>query len=773
MRPYIIALLALVITTTGFAQTVQRGVVKEYLETQKKKDLPGVELVIKNAGSTVSDTHGKFELRFRTLTPGDKVVCSRIAKEGYEIFNLDAIDQWFISRDNTPFTIVLCRSDRFRRIKENYESVSSESYARQRKAEEMEIRRKLEEGAIREVEYYEALQRIKDAYDEKLENLDFYIDRFSRIDLSEISKAERAIILLVQKGEIDNAIAAYEELKLEEQYLESLSKQTKAEAAISRLKRVAEEAKQAKDGLYASIKIKNQMLYLAGGKENFRKIEESLTTITANDELNYEALADLAEFYLNQRNFSKSIPLYLRLLEAEQTVIPKWKICNNLGGIHEEMADYDQSEYYYKKGISIIESDKDNLEDYGKHISNAYNSIGSMYTSSRRYKEASSYLSKAKELRDNPQNDEELLLLLSTIDNLGSLYVESGEVSEAITVFEEGSRLFDRIKDKHTPEYQEQYVTFLGNAATAYHANREYDKALKAYNDSHDIYEELSRNNPDRYLLDLIGLYTNMGILYNDLRQLDDAEKYLSLARESFKQYETINPGTALFQHANVLSTLGVLYIGGGRLADGITCCEEAISLLAKQNLDIPRVGYLYSMVHMNLASAQMYSGAIAESLENFRISAEAADRLYADNELAYGQFCMMSHHNRGLLLDLLQQWEQSETEFSKAIQISEHIAALQPEAYGHLLPMAVNSLAYCYAHWGKFDKAFEQIDRCIAMNPQDANTYDSKGEFLLMTGDDKGALEMWHKVLELDPAFLQSHQSGLHDTLLEKGMIN
>lgn len=57
---------------------------------------------------------------------------------------------------------------------------------------------------------------------------------------------------------------------------------------------------------------------------------------------------------------------------------------------------------------------------------------------------------------------------------------------------------------------------------------------------------------------------------------------------------------------------------------------------------------------------------------------------------------------------------------------------------------------------------------------PQEANYYDSKGEILLMHGDEQGALEMWQKVLELDPDFLSKHEGGtdFYKKLKERGLI-
>ena len=79
-----------------------------------------------------------------------------------------------------------------------------------------------------------------------------------------------------------------------------------------------------------------------------------------------------------------------------------------------------------------------------------------------------------------------------------------------------------------------------------------------------------------------------------------------------------------------------------------------------------------------------------------------------------------------------------------------------------NLLGEAYNEISYEYLKKGQIDKAIETIDKAIALDPNVANYYDSKGEFLFRKGDKKGALEMWIKVLSLEPDFEQRHNSYL-----------
>lgn len=88
--------------------------------------------------------------------------------------------------------------------------------------------------------------------------------------------------------------------------------------------------------------------------------------------------------------------------------------------------------------------------------------------------------------------------------------------------------------------------------------------------------------------------------------------------------------------------------------------------------------------------------------------------------------------------------------------------------------PMVLNTDAYVFAKQGDFSKAHELIERAIDLAPEDANLFDSKGEFYMMEGKMDEALKMWKKVIKLDPDFLEKHNGDtpLHNGLRESGLI-
>lgn len=83
--------------------------------------------------------------------------------------------------------------------------------------------------------------------------------------------------------------------------------------------------------------------------------------------------------------------------------------------------------------------------------------------------------------------------------------------------------------------------------------------------------------------------------------------------------------------------------------------------------------------------------------------------------------------------------------------------------------PAALNDLAYAYARTHQFDKAFEAMDRYVALLPTEPNPQDSYAEILRMSGNFDAALDHYRAALTIDPDFISS-QLGLGDTYALQG---
>jgi tetratricopeptide (TPR) repeat protein len=78
--------------------------------------------------------------------------------------------------------------------------------------------------------------------------------------------------------------------------------------------------------------------------------------------------------------------------------------------------------------------------------------------------------------------------------------------------------------------------------------------------------------------------------------------------------------------------------------------------------------------------------------------------------------------------------------------------------------PAALNDLAYVEARNREFDKAFDAMDRYVALLPKEPNPQDSYGELKRMAGNFESSLTHYRAALKIDPDFVTS-QLGLGDT--------
>jgi CubicO group peptidase (beta-lactamase class C family) len=79
---------------------------------------------------------------------------------------------------------------------------------------------------------------------------------------------------------------------------------------------------------------------------------------------------------------------------------------------------------------------------------------------------------------------------------------------------------------------------------------------------------------------------------------------------------------------------------------------------------------------------------------------------------------------------------------------------SLALEANGLATPGGLNNIGYQFAGAGLVDEAIAVLKAAIELHPNEANLYDSLGEFYLKKGEKAKALESYKKALEINPNF-------------------
>jgi tetratricopeptide (TPR) repeat protein len=103
--------------------------------------------------------------------------------------------------------------------------------------------------------------------------------------------------------------------------------------------------------------------------------------------------------------------------------------------------------------------------------------------------------------------------------------------------------------------------------------------------------------------------------------------------------------------------------------------------------------------------------------------------------------------------------WVENQQQIKRAIPMFERAIKLDPKFAAPL-----NEVAYCYARYRMYDKAFDAMRRYIGLLPNESNPQDSFAEILRMGGRFEDALTHYHMSLKIDPGFIES-QLGIADT--------
>ena len=690
MKQCLVICMTLAYALTSNAQSIQNGLVKEYNGEKTKKALAGVELVVSNAGSNVSDNYGKFMLQFKTLKPGDRVVVNRIEKKGYEIFNKDALESWRIANDGSTFVVVLCKSKDFKRLKDLYYSISSENYARQKQKEEALIAEKLKEGEIRETEYYHELERIRNFYDEQIENLDNYIDRFARIDLNEISKEESKIINLVKEGRIEEAIKAYESLNLEKKYTEINSAIEKEKASIEKLERDIEKKKDDKNNLFSSLMRKYDMLLLAGGRDNLQKIRDSIVELTkANkNELSLQIYA--GSFFAD-------------ILGEEKTAIEYFNnVCSHFD--EDDIAKEEYIQALYNLSIcydNIGESDKalEMCDTFFSTLQNSeyasdnhywykyYVTLSKIYLTMNRYDDVANNVEKAQSYLD--ENGIHSTEWLSTkalfMFHIGDYEKSCQYYEEALSVARlepDGGN-----KEPVISDILNNYSLALKNADKLKESIAMLDEAEKL------VDNKLGRNK-------LLGILINKSTYFAEIGDLESSKTTLLKAKELADE---IYDGDHLSK-MTILLNIAHLSVSEGKYEEALSTAASALSMSKR----------LYGEQHSAIAEAYNLYAYIYSNMGDYQKAEQYSDYALSISEQVYGTDSpkmIPEYINVGTSFSINGDLERAKSVYDKALKIA-------LSAYGENNLSVADIYSHLAAVYNK-EKQYSDAEKCLQKSIQ------------------------------------------------------
>ena len=753
-RTYCIVVLLVMnmtILNVCYAQIIQHGIVKEYCEISPKINLGGVEIVVNKAGSTVSQNDGQFSLSFQTLKVGDKVLVKRIEKLGYEIFNKEALEQWYISKDNRPFVITMCRSDRFKKIRDNYEKISSESYARQYKKEEAELLKMYQNKKLSQAEYENKVEELSNNYDNQLEYLDNYIDRVSRIDLSEITKEEQQIIEQIQLGNIDGAIQLYNKMNLEEKLLNATDGIKKLETNINLLENIKTQQREVQESTYAMICRKNDVLYLAGGTENFEKILSSKRNVALADTTFVKAVKDYAYFLQNIKEYEEAKRMlqiaYNNSKVNEERIELQLSMAVNIVG----MGKYEQAEMMIGEINEVIEEEfKEDLITKMVLLKSSLNLLGLTLSLKGQYSESrqcfeliAEFLNElSAEMPYLVDKKEQISISIQIVQN----YIQQGNYGDAEKHLQKILQVVQPLYLEEPDKYERELAVSCHLLASCKYQTKQLNEAEEYARKAISLLERVCIKYGDLYAGELADYQSLLAGILRTKGDKQTAIVWYKKARENYK-----GKASSQLMERGVFKCdvgIGTSLVDLEKYNEAKPILVDAMKYYKGLTTHTPTVDAFYLNCLISLANAYQYTNDFvsAEKYENEALI--ITERYYASHPTKFANMNALLHYNMGYRLLVTGKLDKAEACLKKAIALTQKKEApfYDREEY---MPYA---LAYIYKHQGKADLAEKMIDMSLGINPKNLMSLDAKGELLIKSGKKKQAQQIWQQILSLDP---------------------
>ena len=685
--------LSSVLSLSAMAQSTQPCVVKQYNQKEQKTPLPGVEVIVSNAGSSVSDNAGELTLAFRTLKPGDKVNLVSAKKNGFELMNTDAVEQWNIAADQRPFELVMVNSAFFAQLKARLKETSMESYRSKYDAAVKEIDALKRDAKISEQDYNRRLDELEAQYMNSLNNIDTYIDQFARIDLSEVSAEEQRILEMVDQGRIDEAVEAWDELDI----LNKLLQEKKAHKQLAEAEQAIREAKeQANENIgQLEVSLRNQIatLKLAGGKENYDKIGRILKENALADTTDVVAVLDYAGFALQQRDF----------IESERF---------NLMALRIFTERFNQAPDVYRASLAM-----------------AHNNLGYLFYCNHDYAKSEEYYLKALEnctilFSQNP--DAYRLLLAKTQKNLGLLYCRIHDYVKSEECYLKALENYTVLFGQNPDAYRADWASTHHNLGGLYSDIHDYVKSEEYYLKALEDYTILFSQNPDAYRADLANIHNNLGLLYLHIHDYVKSEEFCQKALESYTELFNKNPDAYRADLARTQNNLAMHFYRIHNYAKSEEYYLKALedyTILFSQNPDAYRAAL--AKTYNNLGRLYDTISDYAKSEECFQKALENYTILFGQNQDAYRGDLATTQNNLGHLLYINHDYAKSEEYYLKALENYTVLFNQNPDAYMADWTIVQNNLGalFCATHdYAKSEefylKALENYTILFKQNP-------------------------------------------------------
>lgn len=601
----IILILALFPAWT-FAQTIQKGIVVEYNEGNVPIPLSNVEIVVANAGSTVSNAKGEFTLSFRQLKPGDRVIVRRILKVGYEVFNTEAIDQWYISSDeNSPFMIQLCKTEYLNNARHRMLEQADKRLVIKYEEDKKQLNIDLKKNNVTKEEYEKRLNKLTRDYENKLSNIDTYLDRFVRLDVSSLDENEKKILDYVKEGNYDKAIELYDKEQLIHKLQVQNNNLQRLNEASSKFEEKEKELGEMKRQIRNAVFRQIDLLRMQGGESAHDKITQMYRDLALADSTDAENMLYYARQLAAQSNNEGAIDVYrtianvakangdsLNLLRAEcyqaKQLMLMGHITAGITNMEHSLPLFDSLRLLQSDTLTLLLDETDFWQSLGtryafqSRFDKAHEEYVKAYAALRTLRRvfnmqalesqyAAFMVQSAANLSRSKWGDYSVENIREGIRVFETLYAEKPYLYEARLAFAYGNLAqvcsldrnivnsnreeiensfqqsimhYRNAVERFPAAYNRFYAAQLSNLGEFYIHSKEYDKALSCLQESLEAWMNEPEIHTTKFAHRLSNVHYNLGNCYYFLHDLQNALKYDQIALDEMEPLYEMEPDT-------------------------------------------------------------------------------------------------------------------------------------------------------------------------------------------------------------------------------------
>lgn len=827
MKRLICIFAALLATSLLFAQT-QQGIVK----TPTRRNVDGTMTkgqYIQNATVTVLFANSKTKQsyvsgsqgKFSFPAPSPYYISSVTAKKGAYTF----LDADFSKKQMRPsanaIEILVDDPNVLAKVREEAIAHERGKIRKQIRAKEDEIEALREANELTTAEYNKMLGELSDYRQSSEAIVQQIAEIYVTTDFDKLDDFNRELLEYVEEGDFFHADSLLksqgnkDDIFKEIKDIEAANKQTEEDLAKSK-EYEAKKKETFAQRLYSEHLMYLQRPLMQDSALYCLKLRAELDTTNVEHVLDYALLCD------QQNKFDECKKYYLICLKASvEKEDPLYTVflLYRVGRLFLELNDALASSIYLEEALALYEDFYQLYPDvFRPELSQTQYSLGELYY------QYNDYLTSEKYFKASLENTEQMfsenpdvyrIQLVMNLISIGALYANKKDSPNCEKYYRLALEHLERTPDKSSDQYMSLSADVQNNLGALYSGIQDYEQSEKYLKAALENYETLFCRNPDAYRKDMARMQNNIGGYYYDQSDYANSEKYYKAALENNEYLFRLNPDA--FRDALAMSQqcLGLLYYASKDYINSEKFLKQALDnyeILSNQILffhleDLARTRYYLALLYndtQDYANAEKhftsalhnykqlyqddpnkYEEVCATITWNLMAYAEDSDstlyRHYLDEALEYYASLYKTHpetfisdwiylHNKKIELLL------ADGLLDEALQMAtENYALDQSNEDAKLyLGESLNYKAYKCAQDSDFDNANEFIARAMALIPDNAALYCTKGGILLMQGKHNEALEMWHKVLELEPNFLDNYPEGteLSNGLKKLGLI-